>query len=219
MTIELTTWGQSAVRLERDGRRLVFDPGDLSDLDVLEGADVVLVTHEHHDHVDIGAVTSHLSERPQAHVWSTRAVVSALVEAGADEHRTHVAVPDQSFNAAGFRVRVLGGEHAVIHADFSGLENVGYLVDGAVLHPGDAFTEPPADASVDVLLLPVWGPWLKFSDTVDYFRAVEPKSMIPIHDELVTAAGRAFTDQLMSHVTGNIDYRRLAPRGRDRLNN
>ena len=51
------------------------------------------------------------------------------------------------------------GGHAAIHPDVPQIANVGYLVDGLVLHPGDAFTVP--DAAVELLLVPIAAPWLK----------------------------------------------------------
>ena len=44
-------WGQSALRLEREGRRLGMDPGTFSDEAALEDVEAVLITHLHPDHV------------------------------------------------------------------------------------------------------------------------------------------------------------------------
>ncbi|MFP5332413.1 MAG: hypothetical protein ACLGHX_08665 [Acidimicrobiia bacterium] len=35
--ITLTTWGHAGIRLERDGHRLVIDPGSFTDPAVLDG--------------------------------------------------------------------------------------------------------------------------------------------------------------------------------------
>lgn len=215
--LTVTFWGQSAVRLERDGHRIAIDPGDLSDARVLEAADTVLVTHEHQDHVDVPLLAAHLAARPSAQAWGTRVVLERLAAEGVASDQLHLAMPGSTFDAAGFSISVIGGEHAVIHPAFPPVDNVGYIVDGAVLHPGDSFAEPPSDAAVKLLLLPVWGPWLKFSETADYFQTVAPEVVTPIHDEMVTAAGREFTDFLMSQVGEGAEYRRLAPGGTDQL--
>ena len=47
----LSRLGHACVRLQQDGMTLVIDPGAFSAPDALDGADVVLVTHEHVDHV------------------------------------------------------------------------------------------------------------------------------------------------------------------------
>ena len=57
----LTKFTHSCVRLEKDGKVLVFDPGNFSETDLaLAGADAVLITHEHPDHIDVDAVTAAL---------------------------------------------------------------------------------------------------------------------------------------------------------------
>jgi hypothetical protein len=56
----------------------------------------------------------------------------------------------------GFSVHVYGSGHAVLHRDIPVIENVGFMLDGEVFHPGDAFTVP--EDPVGTLLLPVSAP-------------------------------------------------------------
>ena len=51
--IVITRYTQSCVRIERDGAVLVVDPGTWSEAYALRGADAVLVTQEHSDHIDV----------------------------------------------------------------------------------------------------------------------------------------------------------------------
>ncbi|MDI5943191.1 MBL fold metallo-hydrolase, partial [Micromonospora sp. DH15] len=50
--MQLTKYAHSCLRVEHDGGVLVVDPGVFSDPGALDGADAVLITHEHPDHVD-----------------------------------------------------------------------------------------------------------------------------------------------------------------------
>ncbi|HEY9472779.1 MAG TPA: MBL fold metallo-hydrolase, partial [Mycobacteriales bacterium] len=51
--MRITKYTHSCVRLEHDsGGVLVIDPGVWSEPRALRGADAVLVTHEHGDHID-----------------------------------------------------------------------------------------------------------------------------------------------------------------------
>lgn len=204
----VTHWGHACIRFERADRRLVLDPGGFSDAAVLEDADAVLVTHEHPDHVDPAALVAAVAARHGLEVWAPAGVVAQLVEAGAPADRVHTAAPGDAFTVAGFDVRVAGGEHAVIHPDLPVGENVAYLVDGAALHPGDSFTPPPAGVHVDLLLLPVAGPWMKLSEAVDYVRAVGPRVAVPIHDATVTVPGRGLPDRLVGSL-GGAEYVRV----------
>lgn len=201
----LTRWGHACIRFDGPGGSLAVDPGVYSDLDrALAGVGGVLVTHTHEDHLDAARVAA--AALP---VWAPPAVVAALAAAGApDELLTPVADGDE-LDVAGFHVRVLGELHAVIHPDLPPLANVSYLVDGVVLHPGDA--RPPLPAgSVQVLLVPTSGGWVHLDATVDWVRALAPGLAVPIHDAMLSAPGQATANGLLTHLAG-VPVRTLAP--------
>ena len=57
--MKLTKYTHACVRLEKDGKVLVIDPGTFSESgEALNGAHAVLITHEHNDHIDRPAVVS-----------------------------------------------------------------------------------------------------------------------------------------------------------------
>lgn len=210
MTVmQLTAWGHAGVRLERAGRRLVIDPGSFSAPEVLEGADAVLVTHEHPDHVVPEQLVAALAATAALEVWCPGSVTDLLLDAGAPPPRVHTVGPGEGFVAAGFDVRALGGEHALIHPDLPPVANLAYLVEQVVLHPGDSFAPPPEGTAVEVLLLPVAAPWLKLAEAVEYVRTVAPQVTVPIHDGTLTDAGKALADRVVGGLVGSVGYRRL----------
>jgi len=161
----------------------------------------VLVTHEHADHVVPAALRDALAARPTLEVWAPAGIVTTLTE-GAPElvDRVHAATAGDAFEAAGFAGEVFGELHAVVHPDVPRVANVAYLLDGAVLHPGDSFTVPPRP--VDVLLVPVAAPWLRLA--------------VPIHDALCSPAGLGLVDRLLGPHgigIGGAEYRRPADGG------
>ncbi|WP_229734685.1 MBL fold metallo-hydrolase [Cellulomonas carbonis] len=203
----LTSHGHACVSLAGDGGTIVVDPGGWSDLDALAGADAVLVTHDHPDHLAVDRVVAALADRPALELWGPRSVVEALTAAEAPADRVHAAAPGDAWRAAGTSVEALGGEHAVVHPDLPRATNLAYVIGGAVLHPGDSFTAHPG---VDVLLVPVGGPWLRVADAVDLVRAVGPRTAVPIHDAVLSDAGRGLADRIVGSL-GGAEYRRLAP--------
>lgn len=196
MTISLTRWGQSCVGLEGPDGALVIDPGVYgAAATALSGADGVLLTHEHADHVD-GAVVA-ASGLP---VWGPAPALAVVAVAGADASRLHEVHAGDTLTVGGLEVRVVGERHAVIHPDVPLVPNVGYLVAG-VLHPGDAFVESPDDATVEVALVPISGPWLRMADAIDWVRAVQPARAVPIHDVMLSETGMRSARDWLSRLT------------------
>ncbi|MFQ6148313.1 MBL fold metallo-hydrolase [Streptomyces seoulensis] len=205
--MKFTKKSHSCVVLDKDGRRLVIDPGAFSEEDALAGADAVLITHEHPDHFDEGRLRAALEARPGAEVWTLKSVADQI--AAAFPGRVHTVGHGDAFTAAGFDVRVHGELHAVIHPDIPRVTNVGYLIDGgAVFHPGDALTVP--DRPVDTLMLPVMAPWNKISEVIDYVREVRPRRAYDIHDALLTDLARPVYDREIGAL-GGAEHLRLTP--------
>jgi L-ascorbate metabolism protein UlaG (beta-lactamase superfamily) len=161
--MKLTKQTHSCVRLDKDGQRLVIDPGGFTEADAALGATAILITHEHPDHFSEEHVRAALDADPATTVWTLRSVAEQLT--GAYPGRIRTVGHGDAFTAAGFDVQVHGEWHAVIHPDIPRITNIGFLVDGALFHPGDALTVP--DRPVDTLMLPVHAPWNKISEVID----------------------------------------------------
>ncbi|GAA4204596.1 MBL fold metallo-hydrolase [Actinocatenispora rupis] len=206
--MRLIRYAHACVRLESAAGVLVFDPSGFAGPEALTGADVVLVSHGHFDHVDPDLLRT---AGAGLRVWAPAPVVAELPDLGG---RASVVGPGETFDAAGYRVRTYGGTHARVHPHLLPdpavpfVPNVGYLVDG-VYHPGDALVAP--DAPVRTLLLPVSGPWLKVAEAVDFARAVGAERTVPIHDAINSELGNQVVDRTLRALLPDTDYRRLAP--------
>ncbi|SNY75416.1 MBL fold metallo-hydrolase [Paractinoplanes atraurantiacus] len=194
--MKLTKYDHACVTLAKGGRTILVDPGTFTPdaPRLITEADAVLITHEHFDHFDDGIVLAAMWNRPGLRVYGPAAVTAKLAEqtppeaAGDLGERLVTVRPGDSFELAGFAITAHGGEHALIHRDIPQVDNVGYLVDGSIYHPGDAYFVP--GASVPTLLLPTSGPWTKFGEAADFVRAVRPDRVVQIHELMLSDLGQ-----------------------------
>ncbi|MFW0792981.1 MBL fold metallo-hydrolase [Gordonia sp. CPCC 205515] len=192
--MKFTKYTHATVTLEKGGRTLLLDPGSLTPnaAELLAAADAVLITHEHFDHFDTDAIVSAMTARPDLHLYGPAAIAPALA-AVAD--RVHAVGTGDSLDIAGFTVEAFTTDHAVIHPEIPLVDNVGFLIDGSVFHPGDAYLNP--GRPVQTLLLPVSGPWISTEQAIDYVRAVAPAYTIAIHDVMLSDVGKATSNMFL----------------------
>ena len=192
--MKLTKHEHACVVLEKDGTSIVIDPGSFSSgaAEIIAGADTILLTHEHMDHVNEAAINGALAARPDLQVYAP-AALAGLFAAHEDQFTAVAAGVELTLGS--FAVTVHGSEHAVIHPDIPVIANVGYLFDGSLYHPGDAYYVP--EVPVSVLLLPTSGPWMKIGEAADYVRAVRPQQIMQIHEMLLSDIGLFLADNLL----------------------
>ncbi|GAA1846135.1 MBL fold metallo-hydrolase [Agromyces salentinus] len=176
--MKLTHFGHAAVLAETaSGARVLFDPGTYAHgFEELVDLDVIAVTHGHPDHVDAARLGA-LRDANQKAVLIANAEAAAA--AGPSRWDDRLVSDGSAFDVAGVRVEPTGRTHAEIHSALPAIANTGFVLDREVWHPGDAFDSEPR--KVDILLLPVGGPWMKMSEAIDFARAVAPRVIVPIH--------------------------------------
>ena len=207
--MRITKFGHACLRLEHDGHVVVIDPGAFTETEAVDGADAVLVTHEHLDHLDVGRLRA-----ADAPIFTIEAVRTQIADQDPElAERVTVVSPGQQVDV-GLPVTVVGELHAVIHEDLPRFHNSGYVVDlggTRVYHPGDSFT--PAGGPVDLLFLPVHAPWSKLSEVVGFGREVAAPRALAVHDGLLNetglgVVGRNLESLLASH---DVVYERVEP--------
>jgi L-ascorbate metabolism protein UlaG (beta-lactamase superfamily) len=179
--MQITHYGHACLLVETGSARLLIDPGTFSSgFESLRELTAVLITHQHVDHLDVERLPDLLAANPDASLVTDTASAEQLAEKGVAARAVR---PGERLSLGGTAVQTVGGRHAVIHRDIPVIPNVGYLVDGVLLHPGDSFHVP--DERVEVLALPTGAPWLKAGEAVDYLRAVSPRIAVPIHEAVL----------------------------------
>ncbi|MFE0513381.1 MBL fold metallo-hydrolase [Streptomyces sp. NPDC058964] len=193
--MRITKYTHACVRLESGGRALVIDPGVWSEPTALTGADAVLVTHEHADHIDV------------LRLAGLGVPVHAPAEAHIDRLEVIGVGSGQEFTAAGFRVRAVGGRHAHIYEGRPDCANLGYVVDEEIYHPGDSLHVP--EQPVETLLVPVHGSWLRTAEAIEFVKSVGPRRALAIHDAQINDRGLSSVNGWLAEETNG--YRYLRP--------
>lgn len=205
--MQLTKLGHACVRLRKDDRTLVIDPGGLTpEDDAITGAEAVLITHEHFDHLEAERLRRALADDPRLTVYTCRAVAGILGDVG---DRVRAVGEGDSLTIAGFEVSVVGQKHEIVHPDVPPVDNVGFFIDEEVFHPGDAFTVVRAPT----LLVPGQAPWMKAPEMIQYLREVEPRRAYAVHDGLLNEAGLGLLESQLSGEgkRQDADFKRLRP--------
>ena len=193
--MELTKHTHACVTLDKGGSHLLVDPGTFTPnaAELVASTGTILLTHEHFDHFDEEAVAVALEARPELRVYGPAAVVDRWQ---ARRGQVTAVAEGERFDVDGFDVAVFGSLHAPIHRDIPQVANVGYLIDGRVYHPGDAYFVP--DAPVTTLLVPTSGPWTKFGEAADFVRAVGPENAVQIHEIMLSEVGQQSVAMFLS---------------------
>lgn len=179
--MKITKFGHCCLLIEESGLCVLTDPGAWSEgYESVRDIDLVLITHEHQDHFHLEALQKVLAANPEAKVV-TNSAVGALMQK--DSLAFELLEHGQAREDKGVKIEGVGTEHAVIHSSLPVVMNTGYFIGGKMFYPGDALTDP--ERPVDILALPVAGPWLKISEAIDYARALKPRIWLPVHDAIL----------------------------------
>lgn len=187
--MKITKYGHCCLLIEIDGRRVLTDPGKFSaGHEALTELDVILITHEHADHLHTASLKTVLQHNPQAVVLGNESVSQLLTAA----ELPHEVIADGDVKTIKeLTLEAFEGPHVEIIGEYGLVQNTGFLVGERFFYPGDAYTVPKRP--VDVLALPVAGPWCKLSEAINYALTVAPRVAIPVHDATLSEFGKAVT--------------------------
>lgn len=171
--------GHCCLVIEVKGKRIMTDPGSYTiiEQELEKNIDLILITHEHADHLHTDSLKKILLNNPNATIVTNTSVGKIIGESGISyevlEDGNESVFKEISLSAH-------GDKHQEIYEDFGMVQNTGYFIEGILFYPGDAFVDP--GKGVEILALPVLAPWLKIKDSIDYAITVKPKVVFPVHD-------------------------------------
>jgi len=173
--------GHCCLAIEDKGVRLLTDPGFFTTgQNELTGVDALLVTHEHADHIHMDSVKIIVDKNPNVRLITNEAVAKLLDTA---QLPYELLADGVSTYVGDLSVSSVEGPHALIHKSMPQVLNTGFLIGERLFYPGDAFLNP--FWPVDVLALPIAGPWMKISECIDYAVKLKARTCFPVHDAIM----------------------------------
>jgi len=209
--MRITHLGHACLLVETGGQHILIDPGSYSrGLTDVTGVNVILVTHQHADHVDLQRLPALVEVNPQARLYAEPQAAAVMQEAGITAEHT---VSGETLTFGPVRVTPVGGRHAVINEALPRIGNLGLVLrshgEPSLFHPGDAYDAEPGQ--VDILALPLNAPWTASRDTVAFAQRISPRVCVPIHDALLSAIGRRlYLSQVRTFGPEGMDVRDLS---------
>jgi len=177
--MKITKLGHCCLLIETKGKRILTDPGSytVEAHSKLENIDFILFTHEHQDHFHLESLKIILEKNPQAIIYSNSSVSELLDDEGI---KNKMVKDGENIFLGEVSLSGIGEKHAQMHSSIPLSANIGFFIDERLWYPGDAFTNP--ERKIEILALPVSGPWMKIGEAIDYAILLKPKVAFPVHD-------------------------------------
>ncbi len=178
--------GHCCLIIETNGRKIMTDPGFYTVEEQIKekNIDLILITHEHGDHLHIESLKKVLANNPDAKIVTNNGVGKLLNEAGIKYQVLNDKVAEKIL---GIEIEAHDCKHEEIYKDYLQVQNTAFFIDKRFFYPGDSFYNPKKP--VEILALPVAGPWANIRSATKYALKIKPKFCFPVHDGMLKNFG------------------------------
>ena len=178
--------GHCCLVIEENGKKIMTDPGSwtVDEQTKEKNIDIILITHEHGDHIHIESLKEIIKNNPKTVVITNQGVGKLLNEVGIRYEVLENKIPKEFM---GVELEAYDCKHEEIFEDLGQVQNIGYFIGRRLFYPGDAFYNP--NKPVGILALPVAGPWANVKNSINYALQINPKICFPVHDGMLKSFG------------------------------
>ena len=144
---------------------------------ITDNIDIVLITHEHADHVHIESLQRVIDVNPEVVIFTNSGVGKLLTDAGISYQILEGNADTQCF---GIHIEAHDAKHEEMYKEMGQVQNTGYFIADTLFYPGDSYALPQKE--VKVLAFPIGGPWCRIKDAIEYVLTIKPQKAFPVHD-------------------------------------
>ena len=202
----ITCIGHGTLMIEFDGKVIHIDPvGQYADYSKMPKADLILITHDHGDHLDaqsIKLISKENTEVVLPEISKNKLGYGSIMRNG--EKNTMKGIPVEAVPA--YNIKHMRDENMPFHPKGNGNGYVLTLGDKKVYIAGDTENTPEMKAlqNIDIAFLPMNLPYTMTPEMVaDAAKAFKPKILYPYH------FGRTDTNELVKLLEGELSIKVL----------
>lgn len=201
--MRITKLGHCCLLIKENNIKILTDPGNftINAQEKIKNIDLILITHEHADHLHISSLKTILKNNPNVKIITNKSV-GKLIEK--EKIKFEIIEDKEIKKFKGIFLEALEGKHETIFEDFGQVQNTGFFINKKLFYPGDSYIVPKN--KVNILALPVAGPWCKVSDFMKYAIKVQPKIAFPVHDGMLNTFGANHNIPLNFLLKNGIDF-------------
>ncbi len=178
--------GHCCLIIEEKGKRIMIDPGSWTINEQIEeeNIDIIIITHEHSDHIHIESLKLIIENNPNVLIITNEGVGKLLNEVNIRYEVLEDKIPK---DILGIEIEAHDCKHEEIYNEIGQVQNTGYFITKRLFYPGDAFYNP--NKPIEILALPVAGPWTNIKNAVNYALDINPRICFPVHDGMLKSFG------------------------------
>lgn len=184
--MEIKWLGWSCFRIKTSGKTIYFDPV----VEDSEPADLVLISHSHSDHTDLGTLSR--IRKPSTTVFTSAQNSPAVKGTGLIPGEKHVVGPVTVKTCQAYNLVHMRSPGNPFHPKGFGL---GWIVESEgkrLYHTGDTDLIPEMEklGHIDVMLVPISGVYvMDVDEAVKAVKLIRPTTVIPMHYGVIDIPG------------------------------
>jgi L-ascorbate metabolism protein UlaG (beta-lactamase superfamily) len=134
--MKITKYNHACMFVEENGKKLVIDPGDLTELpEDISNITVIVVTHIHPDHLGVENIKKLVAANPDLTIVANIDVLQQLSDVDVKKEQVDAGIVKK---IGGFDLELFTGDHAVIYKT-SPCKNLRVVVNNKLYSPGDSY--------------------------------------------------------------------------------